>query len=93
MSETWVVPGAPLANGAGWRIWYSRAGVDDFRPAALTVSRASRAASFQQNWHLLAPLADLQRRMGILTIRLDQPAPGEIYEVTIPEASKDQPFS
>ena len=93
MSEIWVVPGAPLADGAGWRVWYSRAGVEDFSPAALSVSRADRAASFQQDWHLLAPLAGLRRRMGILTIRLDEPAPGEVYEITIPEVSKDQRFS
>src|SRR5437867_32708 len=92
MSDTWIVPGAPLANGAGWRIWYSRAVVADFAPKPLQISRAGQSVNFTADWNSLVPLPGLQRRMGILTVTLAQPEAGELYDVTIPEAEQDKPF-
>lgn len=36
---TWVVPGAPLERGGGWRIWYSQPGHGAFQPATVAVFR------------------------------------------------------
>jgi PhoD-like phosphatase len=92
VSAIWFVPGAPLANGAGWRIWYSRPGVGDFEPQPLQILRAGQPINFTTKWKLLAPLADLQRRMGILTVTLDAPAPGQLFDIIIPESGQTRPF-
>lgn len=102
MSDTWIVPGAPLANGAGWRIWYSRAGTEDLNPGPIEVFRAGRPVPFQGVWRQLPaqlPLkpetaadATMNRRMGVLTVTLDQPEPGALYEIRIPEAGRAMPF-
>lgn len=92
MNETWFVPGAPLANGAGWRVWYSQPGLADFEPQPLQILRAGQPIGFTPNWKPLAPLDGLQRRMGILTVELDAPAPGQLFEVIIPESGQARPF-
>ena len=82
----WIVPGAPLERGEGWRIWCCRPGNDDFEPGPVSVTRRGRAEETDQSWKLLEPLEELERRIGVLTLRLARPAPGERYEVAIPEA-------
>ena len=86
--QTWVVPGAPLEAGGGWRIWYSRPGKDDFAPGPVQVSRGGRNESLTIDdppWRLHEPVEQLNRRMGILTVKLDEPDPGAEYELDIPE--------
>ncbi|MGH7831233.1 MAG: alkaline phosphatase D family protein [Candidatus Binatia bacterium] len=89
----WIVPGAPLAAGAGWRIWYSRPGHGDFRPEPVQVFRSEKQEETEsQEWNLLPDLAGLDRRMGILTLKLATPKPGALYEIQLPEVSSSEPF-
>lgn len=81
----WVVPGAPLPEGKGWRIWYAQAGGEDFTPEAITVYRGGQKEDFRTTWELLPPFSHLHRRMGISTVSLSNPKPGTIYELLIPE--------
>ncbi|MGH9278833.1 MAG: alkaline phosphatase D family protein [Acidimicrobiales bacterium] len=83
--EVWVVPGAPLPAGGGWRIWYSRGGTDDFVPAPITVLRRDQPEAFTLQWSPLDPYPGLKRRMGVLEVRLAQTAPGDTYDLIIPE--------
>jgi hypothetical protein len=92
VSEIWFFPGLPLPNGAGWRIWYSQAGAADFAPQPVQISRASQPIAFASQWNLLPPLDNLPRRMGILTVTLEAPAPGQLFDVMIPESGQGQPF-
>jgi hypothetical protein len=84
--DMWVVPGAPLPQGRGWRIWYSQAGTGDFTPSTPSVSRGENTETVQAAWEPLPTLAGVDRRMGILTLTLASPDPGSIYELHIPEA-------
>lgn len=88
-SAVWVVPGAPLENGAGWRIWYSAPG--DFGPngpAKVEVRLGRRVVKHAQRFDLLDELKGVKRRMGVLTVELPEAGrqPGSLYEVAIPEA-------
>jgi len=84
--DLWVVPAAPLESRDGWRIWYSAPGEFDFEPATPKVSlRGALVATKASRWSLLRPLQDLGRRIGLLTVAIDRPRPGELYNVTIPE--------
>lgn len=82
----WAVPGSPLPQGRGWRIWYSNPGEDDFKPSKPVVSRGGRVESTSVRWNIPHALNGLGRRMGVLTLTLDSPAPGSIYDILIPEA-------
>jgi hypothetical protein len=91
--STWVIPGAPLERGAGWRIWYSRPGHEDMAsPAPVRVWRAGEPQAAEQYWEPLPDLQGLARRMGVLTVTLKTPAPGEIYQVEVTEAELAEPF-
>jgi hypothetical protein len=84
--DLWVVPAAPLESRDGWRIWYSMPGGSDFEPAKPNVTlRGAPAAIKASRWSLLPPIEDLGRRVGFLTVEIDRPQPGELYDVTIPE--------
>ena len=80
-----MIPGSPLDAGRGWRIWYSRPGTAAFRPPAATVTRGDLVEATREEWNLLAPLAGLDRRMGVLTITLDHPHPGGEYRIGVNE--------
>lgn len=100
----WIVPGPPLADGAGWRVWYSREGNEDFTPSPPEISCAGQPVSFTSTWNALPaqlPLHDknnrsvqasMNRRMGVLTLMLDEPRPGTLYDITISEAARSLPF-
>ena len=90
--STLVVPGAPLAGGAGWKIWYCQPGEGGFTPASPQISRGGNAELFRSQWQLLAVVPGLGRRMGVLTVTLARLAPGEYYDVSIPEAAEFGPF-
>ena len=88
----WVVPGAPLERGGGWRIWYSQEKHGDFEPKKVTVTLERQAQPTQQAWNLLPDLPEIGRRMGVLTVTLPVTRPGEVYEVSVPEAGLAEPF-
>lgn len=91
--DTWVVPGAPLDDGRGWRIWYSKPDSADFRPQPVVVRRGGKQEETDQSdWRLLEPLSEFKRRMGVLTVRLAQRHPGDAYDVLVPEAGLERPF-
>jgi hypothetical protein len=89
-NTTWVVPGAPLEEGKGWRIWYSRPGTGQFDPAPLRIELHGRSQAFSTRWDLLPAREGLDRRFGVLTVRLDDSHPGETYAITAPEAGTFQ---
>lgn len=91
----WVVPGAPLEHGEGWRIWYSRAGTGGFEPAPVRIFRDGKeeAAEQPQPWRLIEPWPGLNRRIGIRTVKLRNPSPGAEYRVEIPEVAANVPLS
>jgi PhoD-like phosphatase len=91
MPSVWVVPGAPLEGGRGWRIWYSRAGRDSFEPAAVHVSHTGKAEAVSTAWTLLDAVESVDRRMGVLTVTLDVPSPGATYDVVVPELDGSGP--
>jgi hypothetical protein len=91
-ASAWVVPGAPLAGGEGWRIWYSWPEPNG-PPEPVSVSLAGAPVdTVEQAWVPLDPIPDVSRSAGILTVRLRDPRPGALYEVTIPEAERSRPF-
>ena len=83
--DIWVVPGAPLPRGAGWRIWYSRPGADDFVPETPLVRHAGRPTAVTTRWAPLDPYPGLGRRMGVLDVVIEERSPGSTYDVVIPE--------
>ena len=94
MKKLWIVPGAPLPNGQGWVIWCSRKGESSFTTPKVMVQRQSLPVPFQIDWVLLPKVPGLQRRMGLLTVRLDTPAPpeGAQFKLTLSAYSQSQDF-
>ena len=91
MSDTWVVPGAPLEQGRGWRVWCSRPGTDDFLPAEPTVLLRTTKEEIECDCELFEATRGLDRRMAVQTIRLKQPKPGATYTVQVP--GRPAPFT
>ncbi len=91
----WVVPGAPLEEGRGWRLWYSQPGRDPFRPTDPTVTRSGQPEGTAATWELFDPPAgvDFDRRMGLLTVTLDNPLPGAFYELAVPDVDPPGPLA
>ena len=89
----WIVPGAPLEGGKGWRVWFSREGEGNFTPPTVTVSQNGVPQDVIFSWKLLPSPKGLQRRMGVLTVTLRRPAPetGGVYEFHIPQAGLSNP--
>ena len=88
----WVVAGASLERGAGWRIWYGQPGHADFKPQPVSVSLNGRLQGVTQTWEIQPDLPGLAWRMGAATVALAAPQPGSTYEITIPEAQNPEPF-
>jgi hypothetical protein len=88
----WVVPGAPLEEGSGWRVWYSQAGVNDFTPAPVRIFRGRVEEQVNQPWRLMDALPGLNQRMGTRTVMLRNPSPGTQYRIWIPEVAVDVPL-
>ena len=91
MTDTWVVPGAPLAQGRGWRVWYSRPGTDDFEPGKPTVFLRTTKQEIECDCDLFDATRGVDRRMAVQTIRLKHPQPGAAYTVQVPE--RPAPFT
>lgn len=82
----WVTAGAPLETGDGWRVWYSWPG-GDFTPAT---PRVRTTAGVEQQviegpWAPGPPPRGSTRHMGVRELRIVDAAPGELYDVTLPE--------
>ncbi len=90
--SVWIVPGAPLPNGAGWRLWYSFPGVADPAHQPPIVRRAGQVEAVTTNWQLLPHVAGVNRRMGICTVTLQNPAPGETYDIESPGPNAPPPL-
>ncbi len=89
----WVIPGAPLPEGGGWRIWYSQSTEQDFSPVLPRITLGGDPVPFTTEWSLLPPIPDLNRRMGVLIVRLQNPLPGTKYNVQLPYVERDRPLS
>ena len=85
--NNWIVPGAPLEKGAGWRIWFSRGDGSTAQPVVQKVERVKDGANapFTVTWSPFS-VPGLRRSFGIIELRLAAPQPGEIYRVYLPEA-------
>lgn len=84
----WCVPGAPLADGGGWRICYSRPGPSDFTPQQVKVRWGFYNVEVEQQTQLLSRQetpSGLGRRIAMADVKLKQPIPGVSFRVTIPE--------
>ena len=90
----WIVPGAPLEGGKGWRVWVSREGEGKFTRPTVTVSRNGVLQRVSSSWKLLPSPPGLRRRMGVLTVTLRYPAPdtGAAYEFEIRQAGSSAQF-
>jgi hypothetical protein len=87
--ELWVVPGTPLQDGSGWRLWYSHRGTGDFAPPVPRVVRVGGGAVQPAVANeLLAELDGLDRRVAIQTLALPAgEGRGTTYDVTVPGVS------
>lgn len=86
-SGVWIVPGAPLEDGRGWRIWCSRRDGIALTPPEIRVQRAGVDQTHDAHWQKLDPLPGLNRQAGILEVVLQSPQPGALYDVWVPGAA------
>lgn len=93
--DLWIVPGAPLMRGRGWRIWCSHKGEGSFSPPQCIVRHNHATVPSQSEWTLLSRVPGLQRRMGMMTLTLKTPGPpeGAIYQVTLSANHQSQVFN
>lgn len=83
---TWVVPGAPLDGGAGWRIWYSQPGRGPVPTPEVQVRLGGKAVEFTAGELKQLPTAEgLNRRMAVQEIRLASPdtKKAQTYEIKV----------
>ena len=68
---SWVVPGAALESGKGWKLWLSSTGNEAFPSGPVTV-RDMQGQIHQSRtvWSLQSPLPGLDRKIGIATVSL-----------------------
>jgi hypothetical protein len=85
--QNWIVPGAPLENGQGWRIWFSREDGNVAQPVVERVERVSdgQDEAFDCSW-TPQKVPPLQRSFGVMELTLKVPRPGEVYRIHLPEA-------
>ena len=88
----WIAPGSPIEGGKGWRIWYSWPANDLFTPQPVSVVHNQTPVAVKQTWRVLPALAGLDRVMGVRTVELNTTAPGEFYEIHVPESGRSEPF-
>ncbi|RMH36864.1 MAG: hypothetical protein D6690_04220, partial [Nitrospirae bacterium] len=90
----WIVPGAPLPHGEGWRIWCCAPGEQEFpAPRVQVMRKGVLQAMDSSEWSLLPRVSGLGRRMGVLTLRLrpTEVEPGAMYEFRIAEDAMPKP--
>lgn len=85
--QNWIVPGAPLENGQGWRIWFSREDGNVAQPVVERVECVSdgQDEAFDCSW-TPQKVPPLQRSFGVMELTLKVPRPGEVYRIHLPEA-------
>ena len=87
--STWCVPGAPLENGDGWRIWYATEGSRNKKPRNVQVQTLSRqTVASTMDTEYIAPPPGFGRRIAVVDVKLTRPAPGRQFRVTIPELNR-----
>jgi hypothetical protein len=81
----WVTAGAPKSDG--WRVWYAWPAGQRFTPATPTVrTRAGAPVAVTPGpWEPKPAPTGSARQMAVREYRIAGGAPGELYEVTIPE--------
>jgi hypothetical protein len=84
----WVVAGAPLVGGTGWRIWYSWPdGEPASEPANPQVRHVGeRLLEVERGGFEMLPSPPAgARRMGVRELVLVDGTPGGLYEIRVPE--------
>lgn len=88
MNTPWVVPGAPLPNGSGWRVWYANIGNSPMPPASIEVSKNGRAIPTQPLRMKLVPSTrGFPRFVSLIDIELTTPQPGQEFDLKIPNTA------
>jgi hypothetical protein len=92
--DLWIIPGAPLLQGQGWRIWCSQKGEGKFSPPQVEVRHNHTRVPSERKWNLFSRTPGVSRRMGILILTLNVPGPpeGACYEVTLSKNHHSQTF-
>ncbi|MEC4686839.1 MAG: hypothetical protein VST64_00830, partial [Nitrospirota bacterium] len=86
----WVVPGAALPNGQGWKLWLSLEGSVPFSPGPITIkNQHGQPQQAQITWSLHDTIPGFPRRLGVATVTLRRPHPGRLYTIEVPGT---QPF-
>ncbi len=88
MARTWCIPGSPLADGSGWRIWYAQSGSLKLKPERVRVGRAGQAVDVIQKALPLKSPPGFDGQMMMAEVRLAKPDPGRLFNVTIPELDR-----
>lgn len=93
--KLWIVPGAPLTEGRGWRIWCSQKGEKAFSPPQVEVRHHQASVPSRSEWRLLSPIPGVGRRMGVLILTLNIPGPpeGALYQLTFSRHQQSQSFN
>lgn len=83
--KLWVVPGAPLLDGQGWRIWCSQKGDKMFAPPTLEVRQGSVVVPVTTDWKWLPQISGVNRRMGVWSVTLPflPPPQGAVFQIRI----------
>lgn len=89
MPDVWVIAGAPLETGDGWRVWYSWP-QGDFTPAPPRVTTAAGAVMelVDTAWAPQPAPKGSKRQMAIKELRLKGATPGALYDITFPERGR-----
>ena len=86
----WVIPGAALPNGQGWKLWLSLEGSVPFPPGPITIKdQHGQPQQAQITWSLHDTIPGFPRRLGVATVTLPSPHPGGLYTIEVPGT---QPF-
>src|SRR5690606_7830714 len=93
--KLWIIPGAPLPEGRGWRVWCSQKGENEFSPPSVEVRHHQASVPSRNDWNLLPPIPGVGRRMGILilTLNVSGPPEGALYELTFSFHQQSQIFN
>ncbi len=93
----WCIPGAPLVQHRGWKLWYCNAGAEAFSPQQPAVYRctdpqlgspqkiSSQPVAVKFSGQLLDPIKELNRRVFIAELQILDESEVQAYWVDIPE--------
>lgn len=85
MSKPWCIPGRPLPNGAGWRVWFALEGAGG--PPALELRELTSDAlvATTVEYFPIASPPGFDRRIVLADLKLDAPRPGAAFRIAVPE--------